>query len=416
MIPLLEDYKTRWHVESDHSIKPGLAAIEGALEKLGNPQQSLQVVHFAGTNGKGSTLTFVEQMARAHGLSVGKFMSPCIIDVHDQIQVNEQPISPNEMDALFAQFSKASLSGKLTDFELLTTAAFLYFKEQQVDLVLLETGMGGREDSTNVVDPIVSVIPSIALEHTKFLGDTLASIAGHKAGIIKNKKPVVIGEIPEEARFVIEQEAIMLQATLYQYGKHFHVQLMNGRETYKHVSQQVMIPNLQRQLLGKHQGRNMAVAITAFLEVANALHLSPTTEKIQAGIACGKLAGRFEEVLPDVYFDGAHNPASVQMLVDTVKEQFPQRRIEFVLGILADKDVKSILLLLEEVGDVFYFVDIHNERAMKAQAIYELSEAKEKFIVKDVISLLKNPNSENAIKIVTGSLYLLSEIRRDLQK
>lgn len=416
MIPLLDTYKERWHVKSDHSIKPGLSAIQEALTALNNPQNDLQVVHFAGTNGKGSTLTFVEFIARAHGLSVGKFMSPCIVDVHDQIQIDGQPISKAQMDDVFSQLAQAGLSGKLTDFELLTTATFLFFKQQKVDLVLVETGMGGREDSTNVVNPIVSVIPSIALEHTKFLGNTLTSIAEHKAGIIKQGKPVVIGRLPEEALVVVKAEAIEKEAPLFELGKQFTVLLGETGETYENNCYPLTIANLQRQFLGAHQGSNMALAITAFLQVAKVFALSISIEKIQHAVQHAHLAGRFEQVLPNVYFDGAHNPASIRTLVDTIKQYFPTKKIEFVLGILADKDVATVLSILEEVGDAFYFVDITNDRAMPAKTIFELSKAKEKTIIQDVLTMLQQSPGGNTVRIVTGSLYLLSEIRQNIRE
>lgn len=413
MIPRLEEYKMRWHVESERAIKPGLAAILEALEALGNPQNTLKVVHFAGTNGKGSTLTFVEHLARQHDLTVGKFMSPCIVDVHDQIQINGRPIKPKEMDAIFQQLVAAGLSGKLTDFELLTTAAFIHFKEQQVDLVCLEVGMGGREDSTNVVIPIVSVIPSIALEHTNFLGNTLTLIAHHKGGIIKDSKPTVIGHLPEEAREVIQQIAKEKNAPLYEIGKQFDIKQHGNGEEYINSHRQLTISGLQRQMLGIHQGHNMALAITAFFEVADALKIEVIEEKVHVAIREAQLAGRFEEVLPNIYFEGAHNPASIRTLVHTVKKHFPSKNIEFVMGILADKDVEEILTILEEVSDTFYFVNIANDRAMEATKIYQLSHAGNKIIIDDVVAFLQQP-VENCIRIVTGSLYLLSEIRRKL--
>lgn len=416
MIPLLDSYKVRWGVESERVIKPGLAAINQALAKLNNPHKGLQVVHFAGTNGKGSTLTFVEFIARAHGLSVGKFMSPCIVDVHDQIQIDGVPITKQQMDVVFDQLAKAGLSGKLTDFELLTTAAFLYFSQQQVDVVLVETGMGGREDSTNVVDPIVSVISSIALEHTNFLGKTLTSIAGHKAGIIKSRKPVVIGRLPKEAYTVVQAEAQKKNAPLWVLGQQFFVENVGTSETYNNTQMRFVVKNLHRSLLGAHQGDNMALAITAFLEVAQKFSIKPSIEKIQQGVYSAQLAGRFEQVMPNLYFDGAHNPASIRTLVDTVKLHFGKKRIEFVVGILADKDVPSVLSILEEVGAAFYFVEIVNNRAMPAATIYELSKAKEKTIIQDVLPLLQEPLDDNTIRIVTGSLYLLSEIRQKVQK
>lgn len=414
MIPLLNLYKERWQVASEQAIKPGLTAIEDALRQLNHPEKELKVVHFAGTNGKGSTLAFVEAMAREYGLSVGKFMSPCIVDVHDQIQIDGQPISSEKMDELFKRLADAGLSGKLTDFELLTVVAFLYFADQLPDLVLLETGMGGREDSTNVVTPIVSVVPSIALEHTNFLGNTLSSIAYHKAGIFKQRCSAVIGKMVTEAAQVFEQEAAVKNVSLSQYGKDFKVTKNNGFEVYENIFQQLTISDLQRQLLGEHQGHNMAVAITAFLEVLKTFKLEIDRHKIQLGVNNAKLAGRFEQVLPNVYFDGAHNPASVGSLVQTIKEHFPNKRIEFVIGLLADKDVDSIFSLLEEVGDMFYFASIQNERAMSAEALFEKCRAKEKQIIEDIIPFLQQSLEEDTVRIVTGSLYLLSEIRQKM--
>lgn len=414
MIPLLEVYKERWQVESEQAIKPGLEAIEFALRKLGEPQKQLNVVHLAGTNGKGSTLAFIEGMAREYGLSVGKFMSPCIVDVHDQIQIDGRPITNEQMDRMFQQLAKAGLSGKLTDFELLTAVALLYFAEQSPDLVLIEAGMGGREDSTNVVTPIVSVVPSIALEHTNFLGNTLTSIAYHKAGILKENRPAVIGDMTEEVTEVFEKEAIQKNVLLSQFGKDFFVTKLEGTETYDYPLQQITISDLQRQLLGKHQGHNMVLAITAFLEVIKKFELLLDVQKIRNGVNNATLAGRFEQIRPNLYFDGAHNPASIQSLVDTVKENFPNKRIEFIIGLLADKDIKTILQLLEEVGDAFYFANIHNERAMQAMTLYELSQAKEKQIIDDVNEFLQGLVKGDTVRIVTGSLYLLSEIRRNM--
>ena len=160
----------------------------------------------------------------------------------------------------------------------------------------------------------------------------------------------------------------------------------------------------------------MALAITAFLEVARKFSITPSIDHIQQGVHNAQLAGRFEQVLPNLYFDGAHNPASIRTLVDTVKQHFGTKRIELVVGILADKDVPSILTILEEVGDLFYFVDIVNKRAMPATTIYQLSKAREKAIIQDVVPLLQQPLDDNTIRIVTGSLYLLSEIRQKVRK
>lgn len=414
MIPQFDQYKEKWFVQSDDVIKPGLTAIQEALKRVGNPEQKLQVVHIAGTNGKGSTITFLEAIAKEHGLRVGKFMSPCILDVHDQIQVAGTPITSVEMDIVFEQMQQAGLNGKLTDFELLTVAAFLHFVNSRVDVALIEAGMGGLLDSTNVVTPIVSIIPSIALEHTNFLGNTLASIAHHKAGIIKQNRPVIIGEIPLEARTVIYEQALMKNAHVLALGDQFHMEPTVDGEIYTNDEKGLSLSIVKRKMKGKHQGQNMAMAITAFFEVATALHVPISIPCILAGVERANVLGRFEEVLPAVILDGAHNPASAEKLVATIREEFPEEEITFVVGILADKDVEAVLRQFEQVSDCFYFVDIDNPRAMSAEAILNLSNAKDKHILQDCTSFIKEQSGMQKKTIVSGSLYLLAEIRSAL--
>lgn len=414
MIPQFDQYKEKWLVHSDDIIKPGLTAIQEALKLVGNPQQKLQVVHIAGTNGKGSTLTFLEAIAKEHELRVGKFMSPCILDVHDQIQVAGTPITSEEMDTVFAQMQQAGLSGKLTDFELLTVAAFMHFVNSKVDVALIEAGMGGLEDSTNVVTPIVSIIPSIAIEHTNYLGDTIARIAHHKAGIIKQNRPIIIGELPEEARAVINEQARMKNAPILALGDQFDLERTSEGELYTNDENGLALLIGKRKMKGVHQGYNLAMAITAFFEVATALRVPLSIPSIATGVAQATLLGRFEEVLPAVIFDGAHNPASAEKLVATIREEFPEETITFVVGILRDKDVEAVLRQFEQVSDCFYFVDIDNPRAMSAKDLLDLSNAKEKYILQDSILFIKEQSRKQQKTMVTGSLYLLAQMRSTL--
>lgn len=415
MITNFEYYKEKWNVESDSSIKPGLESIQTALERLDDPHLKLRVVHVAGTNGKGSTIAFLEQIALLHGLSVGKFTSPCIVDVHDQIQVNGKPIQPYQMDRLFQQMKKAGLSGLLTDFELLTCAAFLHFANEPVDLVLLETGMGGLEDSTNVVNPLVSVITSIALEHTQFLGNTIEQIAHHKAGIIKYGKPAIIGRLPKEAYDVVEQKTSMEKAPLYAYGEDFAVQQDEMGEVYICAEGNITIGGLSRKMRGNHQRENMALAITAFLETARNFPLEVNVDSIREAVRRTTLPGRFEQVFPNVYFDGAHNPASIEKLVETIKQQFPDEAVRFVVGMARDKEIEKALRMLETVSDEFYFTDFQNPRALKAKDLLLLSKAGKKEILEHPVSFIKSAKSFDGITVVTGSLYLLAEIRNQLK-
>lgn len=404
MITGFEHYKEKWQVNSENVIKPGLDAMKQALALLDHPEQGVSYIHVAGTNGKGSTIAFLESILREHGKTVGKFMSPCILDVHDQIQINGENITAKEMDALFQEMKEAGLDGKCTDFELLTCAAFLYFKKKHVDVALIEAGMGGLLDSTNVIIPLVSVIPSISLEHTNFLGNTLSEIAVHKAGIIKQGVPVVVGKLTEEALSVVKQEAVNKNAPFYMLGQDFTV-----KEDY-FTSADFKFTSLERRMLGEHQGENMALAIKTFLLMAD--HID--TESVRRGTALAALPGRFEEVLPDVYFDGAHNPASAEKLAATIREQFPRKNIEFVIGMLADKEVDTILRLLETVSTTFTFVSFDNDRAMKAKDLVKKSRAVDRRIIHDPVAYLLEPVDKRNVKVVTGSLYLLAALRAQL--
>lgn len=412
MIPLLDDYKKKHKVESSDVIKPGLDAIQAAVHKLGNPQLSQPTVHIAGTNGKGSTITMLERICQEHGLKTATFMSPCIEDVHDQIRLNGQPISTKQMDQAFVEVKSAGLSGQLTDFELLTALAFVAIKQANVDIALIESGMGGRYDSTNVVQPLVSIIPSIALEHTRFLGDTITKIANHKAGIIKKNGRVVVGAIPQEARTVVLKEAQQQQALYFELQKDFDV----IENTYFEEGQ-CRYTSLNRSMIGAHQGENMALAIRAFHLIAATLHIPVHEHLIQQAVATSYLAGRFEKIRDNIYMDGAHNPASARKLRETLEKEFPQVAICFIIGMLKDKDVKGVLAELEKVAQQFIFVDIEQQQArqMPADDLLLLSHAANKTVGQDVVKIAIK-QAEEQLVVITGSLYLLATWRKEFMR
>lgn len=414
MIRKFDEYKQKWDVQSADTIQLGLDRMKKALSLLGNPHEKIQFVHVTGTNGKGSTIAFLEQFLMQHHLTVGKFTSPCIVDVHDQIQLNGIAITPKELDGIFQVLKQSGISGLLTDFELLTCVAFLYFYQKKVDIALVEVGMGGREDSTNVITPLVSIITSIDLEHTNFLGNTLTSIAYHKAGIIKQNIPVVIGHLQEEAHEVVLSEAKEKNAEVYELGNHFTITNREDQDEYVLKHPNVKISNIKRSLKGVHQSKNMALAITAFYLVAEHYNVTVSKEKIVEGARKAFIPGRFEQVLPNVYLDGAHNPASAEKLVQTIQLLFPRETIRFVVGMLKDKDCKKVLENFEQVSDEFYFVNFANDRAIDAKKLYDLSIASKKEVIEDCSSFIQSCSKLKGITIVTGSLYLLAEIRNQL--
>ncbi len=380
MIIGLEHYKSKWNIHTDSAIHPGLEAITAALEEFGNPHKVGKFIHLAGTNGKGSTATFLSAILQAHGYRVGNFYSPCIEDLHDQIQVDGKPVSSEELNLVMKQLS--CLKTALTDFELLTLAAFIVFENHALDFVIIEAGMGGALDSTNVIDSEIAILPSISIDHTNFLGNTIEKIAWHKAGIIKKWKPVVIGELPEEALKIVQQTADRLHAEVIQ------------------PTQQL---NMPLKLKGPHQLGNATLALEAAKEL---LGVDFDKEKALHGLSSATLAYRFEEVFPGVIFDGAHNQAGAEALVATVQETFPDASIHIVMGILKGKDYKNVLRQLETISDHFTFVDFDDDRALSSKILFSENRSIRKTILESCDILPVYDKEE--VTIVTGSLYLLT--------
>lgn len=403
MIPKLEEYKERWQIESDQSIKPGLTAIEEALTLIGNPEKSLKVIHVTGTNGKGSTIRFMEAILEEHGYSTGVFSSPALIDIHDQIRLNGSPISPEVLETSFQTMKEAGLSGKLTDFELLTVAAFVTFQKKAPDYVLVETGMGGLLDSTNIVQPTVSVITSVALDHGSFLGESIQEVAKHKAGIIKKDVPVVVGTLPEEALKIVCKTAEQKNAQLKIYGEHFsvvekRVEIFEGAKSFS-------IP--KRKMKGAHQKLNMAVAIETLSIAGVKLH----EQKLQVAVATAQLHYRFQEVFPGVIFDGAHNPAAAAALAQTIQSEFPGEKVDFFIGMLQGKDIEGTLNELIPVAESFTFLTFdHSDAATGQRLLAKCHHPRKSVTTINVGSIMLGGASENK-KIVTGSLYLLSGLK-----
>lgn len=403
MIPKLDEYKERWDFTSDSAIKPGLASMEAALEKLGNPEKALKVIHISGTNGKGSTVQLMEAILRAHHYSVGSFTSPAIKDLHDQICYNGHPATSQMVDTAFQQMKEAGLSGQLTDFELLTVVSFLILKELKPDYMLIETGMGGLLDSTNVVTPIVSVITTIAIDHTQFLGKTLAEIAHHKAGIIKEEVPVVTGRLPIEAQTVVKNIARKNKASFKMYGDDFYIE-EKPMEVFKGTETIVLC---ERKMKGNHQRMNTAVAIETLLNAGIEL----VVDQVQIALANTQLAHRFEEVLPNVFLDGAHNPAAARALKETIETEFPGKKVDFIMGMLKTKDLKGSLDELLPVAASFTFITFDHSDAASGDALMQICHHDNKKVIQVVDGTITFDKNDSATKVIAGSLYLLIDLK-----
>ena len=344
-----------------HGIKFGLQNINRLLSALNNPHKSFLTVHVGGTNGKGSTSAIIASVLRTAGLTVGLFTSPHLISFTERIRVNGEEITGNDVISIAAEI-RDIVSGfdefSPTFFEVVTAIAMLYFKRKEIDIAVMEVGMGGRLDATNIIMPEVSVITNIGYDHKEFLGDTLREIAREKAGIIKEDVPVVISYQDREVLDVIEMTADEKHADLYLYGRDFSSLLksenVSGLCFDYRESDSFAIHDLILPLRGEHQMQNASLAIKAAGIVLNNLRVSgspvhgeDTIKYIKDGIAAVKWPGRLEYIQedPPILIDAAHNPAAADALARALKRNFLEtyKKIIIILGIMADKDIKGIM-------------------------------------------------------------------------
>ncbi len=362
---------------SKYGIKPGLSTITELCRRLGNPQDDLQFVHIAGSNGKGSTLAFVSTILKCAGYKVGRYISPTIFDYRERIQIGERPITQKKLCELTEQLK--SICEEMvedgfhhpTPFEFETAMAFLYFKEMSADIVVLETGMGGRGDATNLITTTrVAVLASISMDHMQYLGNTLTKIAAEKAGIIKAGCAVVSQAQEEEATRVIQRECEEKGAELT------FVQPDRLKKVRSSLSGQKFhygeYKDLQIQLLGTYQVENAMLAV----EVAEALKKRGFViprEAVYSGLKEAKWQGRFSIIGKKPYFivDGAHNEDAAKKLAESIAFYFTNKRIIYIMGILRDKEYEKIIELTAKYADQIITVKTpDNPRAMDS---YELA-------------------------------------------
>ena len=336
-------------------IKPGLERTEALLAELGSPHKKLSAIHVAGTNGKGSVVATCEALLRARGFKVGKYTSPHLIDFRERITVDGQPISEAEVLGFLENWMPVAESLGATFFEVTTALAFDWLAKQQTDFCVIETGLGGRLDSTNVLNPKVATITSIGLDHTELLGDTLEAIAGEKAGIFKALAPAVIGEASPEIRDLLERRAgesgsLPVVVLDRDYG------IQNVKVTTKGTSFS-LTHNGERHrvttpLLGGYQARNTATAIATVAALGD--EYSPAPSQISRALAKVFLPGRFER-RGRVVFDVAHNPAGARTVAKTIADLNLARPRTALIAVLSDKDWRGIIQELAPAIDRFVF-------------------------------------------------------------
>lgn len=415
------------HSRLAFGVKPGLERMKWLMNRLGNPEQSIKAIHVAGTNGKGSTIAFTRSVLQAAGYSVGTFTSPFILTFNERISVNGAPIEDeewlnlvNEIKPLVVELDQTEL-GAATEFEIITACAFAYFAHvHQVDFVLLETGLGGRLDSTNIAVPTLTAITSIGHDHMAILGDTLEQIAAEKAGIIKEGIPMITAVHQPEALAVIQNTAKEKNAeciSLHDTCSFDEQQPTETGERFTLRTSKRQYPQLETGLIGTHQRQNASLAVLLIEWLEQEGYISVTEEQIYEGIRQAVWAGRFEKVKdhPPVYLDGAHNEEGIDRLIETVQAHFSTKQVHICFSALKDKPYKQMIQKLEAVSSSIHFVSFDFPRAESAEKLYVCSHLDAKSYDDDPRTVLefiqKKSDDPSAVILVTGSLYFISDIR-----
>lgn len=415
------------HSRLAFGVKPGLERMKWLMNRLGHPEQKIKAVHVAGTNGKGSTIAFTRSVLQEAGYSVGTFTSPFILTFNERISVNGAPIQDEEWLSLVNEIKPyvdeldGTELGAATEFEIITACAFAYFAHvRQVDFVLLETGLGGRLDSTNVAVPILTAITSIGHDHMAILGDTLEQIAAEKAGIIKDGIPMITSVHQREALAVIQNTAIEKNAVCISFHDTCTFDQQQPTETGERFTLRTpkkQYPELETGLIGTHQRQNASLAVLLIEWLVQEGHISVTEEHLYEGIRQAVWAGRFEKVKdhPPVYLDGAHNEEGMDRLIETVQAHFSSKQVHVCFSALKDKPYKQMIEKLEAISSSIHFVSFDFPRAESAEKLYACSHLETKSYDDDPRAVLewiqKKSADPLAVILVTGSLYFISDMR-----
>lgn len=406
-------------------IQPGLQRIEKLLALMGNPERQYRTIHVTGTNGKGSTTAFIAAILNAASIRTGMFTSPHLVDYTERIVINGNMISEHDFAAAIQYTSKvvemmtADGDDHPTEFEILTAAAFYHFAAAEVEYAVIEVGMGGLLDSTNVIRPQAAVITNVAVEHTDRCGTSVAEIAAHKAGIIKPDVPVITAA-KGEALNIIYSQAEILHAPLFTIDRDFFVQWKGEQDWQQQLTVRTNkygnITNLRTKLLGDHQAENCACAVmTAQVLAAQESRITP--EAIRSGVAAAVWPGRFEvlQAQPTVIVDGAHNPAGAEALRLALNRYFGDQSITFVFGVLADKDIAGIITGLFRPQDQVITVAPLSDRAADAHMLSRQIPAKRAEgadTLDEAIVKAQQWAGETGVVCICGSLYLIGSARK----
>jgi dihydrofolate synthase/folylpolyglutamate synthase len=420
-----------------HGIKPGLEVTLALLEKLGNPHKNLKCIHVAGTNGKGSVCAMMESVLRASGFKTGLYTSPHLFRFNERFRINGREIPDPVLEALISDVEaaekarydslensppvegcpKGGVGRPATFFEISTAMAFEYFKREKVDYAIIETGMGGRWDATNVIQPLLSVITRIDIDHTEYLGADIEKIAWEKAGIIKSGAPVICGPMSVEAEAVIYKEAKEKKVPILGSDEAVFFQCLESRRDDQLLSIEASgheYPNIRLPLAGSFQMENCGIAVAALEDLAD---IQGFRLQMKRGLEAVKWPGRFQLLRerPPVIYDGAHNVCGARALAQTLEEIFPKFGNGFLFSFMKDKDVEGILKTIKPVIEKAWALTLPGDRAMKAEEIAEAGQRVGLEIIpvespQPVLDWLEA--GKKRLVCFTGSLYLPEVLKK----
>ncbi|VBB06318.1 folylpolyglutamate synthase signature 2 [Lucifera butyrica] len=409
-------------------ISLGLKRVENLLDRMGHPERSYKTIHITGTNGKGSATAMLTAVLTASGLKTGMYTSPHLIDYTERMAVDGRPVPPGAFaEAIdhtrrFVEEMIRAGGEQPTEFEVLTAAAFFYFAKAGVDYAVIEVGLGGLLDSTNVVVPELAMITNVTLEHTDRCGATIREIAVHKAGIIKAGVPVVTAA-QGEALDVIRQACIDTASSLYVLDEDFYAEFAGMTVTSQDITVKTVYGDcglFRINLLGHHQVKNAAIVVMAAMVLSRG-EPRITVNAIRDGLAGAVWPGRFEIIPgnPVIVIDGAHNPDGAAALRRTLDDVFPGRPVVFLLGILRDKDVDGIIAALIREEDTVVVVPPLSERAAEPEEIAPKIKARQVEVSRSIAAGLEKAGElahGNSVLCIAGSLYLAGEARKIVKK
>ena len=403
-----------------------LTHISNFLNAVGNPEKKLRAVHIAGTNGKGSTAAAVESILYAHNLKVGLNTSPHLVNYQERFRINKKEVQPTKIKNLYEQYRDLHNKFDTTYFEISTSIAFQLFLQEKVDYAIMEVGLGGRLDASVLVNSVITAITNIDYEHTKTLGNTLPKIAKEKAGILKPNVPVVLGKMRPTPQNTIIKEAKKKDCPIINFQKEVDISNIKLNEDYGVYD--LNIPkcninykNIKCNLVGRHQIDNTALAILIIAELFQNDGRKLQEEKVRQGLNNIIWNGRLQKICdnPKIVIDGAHNSDGIKSLVYNLKHIYKYKKLIAVIGVLYDKDFKSMIKQLSEIVDLFVICKSHYHRAAETEILSkEVEKYKKDYILENDINLALAKAKEFADKddliCVTGSLYTIGEVLKSV--